>query len=322
MSFLFQEIQKKQYEIPFLYFTIFEQYENRRGGITLKWSFDLRMRNGNYVNFFEPAVMGIINVSANSFYNPHFNKESALRTAEKMVNEGANILDIGGEATNPFVDIQIDSTSVQIELDLVLPVLEAIKKRFPVLVSVDTSQPSVMKESVDMGADIINDQRSLRWDNALTTVSALKTPVCLMHFPLQTRKPGSTTFSCFLEMVKKELREHIQRCKEGGISEDRIIIDPGFGQGNYRKNTAENFYLLNNLSEFVAMGLPVLSGWSRKSMIGNILIQPPKNRLFGSIAADVLAVYHGASIIRTHDVKATREAIKVAVYARKFLKKN
>ena len=302
--------------------TIFEQYDRLRGGIVLKPLFYLRMRDDSRMNFFEPAIMGIINVSSNSFYNPHFDKESALCTAEKMVNEGVNILDIGGEATNPFVNIQKDSPSVQIELDRLLPVLEAIKKRFPVLISVDTSRSFVMREAVNMGADIINDQRALRWDNALMTVSILKTPVCLMHFPSQTYKPGSTTYSCFLQMVRKELYETIQRCKKAGVLEDRIIIDPGFGQGNYGKNIVENFYLLNNLSKFVEIGLPVLSGWSRKSMIGDVLIQPPENRLFGSIAADVLAAYHGASIIRTHDVKATREAVKIAVYARNVKEKS
>ncbi|ATN74755.1 dihydropteroate synthase [Coxiella burnetii] len=282
----------------------------------LKQSFYLRLRDDKRIVFSEPAVMGIINVSPNSFYHPHLDLNSALRTAEKMVDEGADILDIGGEATNPFVDIKTDSPSTQIELDRLLPVIDAIKKRFPQLISVDTSRPRVMREAVNTGADMINDQRALQLDDALTTVSALKTPVCLMHFPSETRKPGSTTHFYFLQSVKKELQESIQRCKKAGISEDRIIIDPGFGQGNYGKNVSENFYLLNKLPEFVAMGLPVLSGWSRKSMIGDVLNQPPENRLFGSIAADVLAVYHGASIIRTHDVKATREAIKIATYTR------
>lgn len=278
--------------------------------------FNLRLRDDRCVVFSEPAIMGVINVSPNSFYHPHRDLDSALCTAEKMVNEGADILDIGGEATNPFVDIDAESPSLQIELDRLLPVINAIKKRFEVLISVDTSRPQVMKEAVNAGADMINDQRALRVEDALSTIATLKTPVCLMHFPDPMREPGSQSHSDFLKMVKKELQMAVKRCEIAGISRDRMIIDPGFGQGNYGKNMTENFYLLNQLSEFVSMGLPVLVGWSRKSMIGDILNQTPADRLFGSIAADTLAAYHGASVIRTHDVKASREAVKIATYAR------
>lgn len=283
----------------------------------MKQSFHLRLRDDRCVDFSEPAIMGIINVSPNSFYNPHSSIDAALHTAEKMVDEGADILDIGGEATNPFVDIETDSPSVQIELDRLLPVIEAIKRRFSILISVDTSRPVVMREAINMGADMINDQRALSLDDALVTVSALKTPVCLMHFPARTRASGLLSCAELLVSIKKELKESVRRCKKAGILEDRIVIDPGFGQGHYSKNLMENFYLLNHLSQFVAMGLPVLSGWSRKSMIGDVLNQPPKDRLYGSIAADVLAAYQGASIIRTHDVQATWEGVKITLCVRR-----
>ena len=271
------------------------------------------------VSFFNPAIMGIINVSPNSFYNPHLDLNSAFQTAEKMIRDGADILDIGGEATNPLVNINMDSPSLHVELNRLIPAIEGIKKRFDILISVDTSHPKVMREAITVGADIINDQRALQIEDALTVVKELKSPVCLMHFPNANRKPGSTSYAQLLATVKQDLESAVERCEIQGLSRNQIIIDPGFGQGNYGKNLNENFYLLNHFSEFLSFGLPVLSGWSRKSMIGDILShQLPEDRLFGSIAADVLAVYQGASIIRTHDVKASREAVRIAAYARKI----
>ena len=281
-----------------------------------KAQFYLHLREKK-VAFSDPVIMGVINVSPNSFYNPHLDLNSAFHAAEKMVHDGADILDIGGEATNPLVNIHMDSPSLQVELDRLIPTIEGIKKRFDILISVDTSHPRVMREAISIGADIINDQRALQIEDALTVVKELKTLVCLMHSPNVNRKPGSTSCAHLLSTVKRDLESAIERCESQGVSRNQIIIDPGFGQGNYRKNLNENFYLLTHLSEFLSFGLPVLSGWSRKSMIGNILSQLPADRLFGSIAADVLAVYQGASIIRTHDVKASREAVRIAAYARK-----
>lgn len=282
--------------------------------------FYLRLCDGRCVFFSEPAVMGIINVSPNSFYNPHSNLNSVLRTAEKMIEEGADILDIGAEATNPFVRLDKDSPSLQEELDRLIPAVDRIKKHFNILVSVDTSRSQVMREAINTGADMINDQRALQMEGALMTVAELKTPVCLMHFPDPIQKPCSLSCSSFLESIKNDLKNAIERCAMVGISRDRIIIDPGFGQGNYGKNLTVNFYLLNRLSELTFLELPILAGWSRKSMVGDIINQPPTGRLFGSIAADTLAVYQGASVIRTHDVKASREAVKIAAYAKRINK--
>lgn len=280
-----------------------------------KVKFRLQLRNREVV-FYKPAIMGVINVSPNSFYHPHLDLNSVFKTVERMYAEGADILDIGGVATNPFVNIDTDFPSLQIELDRLIPAIEGIRKRFSILISADTSRPQVMREAINAGADIINDQRSLQVEGALIAVSELKSPVCLMHFPTWNQKPESGAH--LLEVVKRDFEHSVDRCERFGISKNRIIIDPGFGQGHYRKNLKENFYLLNNLSKFLSLGLPVLSGWSRKSMIGDILNQLPDHRLFGSIAADVLAVYHGASIIRTHDVKASREAVDIAAYAREL----
>lgn len=260
----------------------------------------------------EPVVMGIINVSPNSFYRPHLSLDDALRTAETMVADGAAILDVGGEATNPLVDIEAEAPVEQQEIDRVVPVVEAIKHRFDVFVSVDTSRAQVMRESIKQGADMINDQRALRLGDALAAVAESKVRVCLMHFIEPAREPGSSDCATLLEQIKRDLLNAVARCGRAGISRDRIVIDPGFGQGHYGKNAQENFYLLAQLKEFVDLGFPVLSGWSRKSMIGDTLGgRAPEDRLWGSLAADTLAVFFGASVIRTHDVKAAADLIKV-----------
>lgn len=175
-----------------------------------------------------------------------------------------------------------------------------------------------MREAVRVGADIINDQRALQSEKTLQTVAALKTPVCLMHFFGDTRRAGSCDLPNLLTIIKRALTVTIKRCEMAGIVSQRIIIDPGFGQGNYGKNCEENYYLLAQLGKLVQMGYPVLSGWSRKSMIGDALGLPPEERLFGSIAVDTLAAYHGAAIIRTHDVRASKEAVTIAVRARRL----
>ncbi|AJC50533.1 dihydropteroate synthase [Coxiella endosymbiont of Amblyomma americanum] len=282
--------------------------------------FCLYLRGNRKIVFSKPAIMGIINVSPNSFYNPYVDLSSTFYTAEKMVHDGVDILDVGGEATNPLVNISTDSPSLQVELDRLIPAIEGIKKRFDILISVDTSRPQVMKAAINVGADIINDQRALQNAGALETVKELNSPVCLMHFGSESKRLDSSTCTFFLTTVKKDLQAIVERCENHGISRNQMIIDLGFGQGHYGKSLKENFYLLNHLSEFLSFGLPILSGWSRKSMIGDVLLtQSPKDRLFGSIAADVLAVYQGASIIRTHDVKASREAVYVADYARRLM---
>ena len=258
-----------------------------------------------------PAVMGVINVSPQSFYQPVDSIDAALRAAESMVLDGASIVDIGGEATNPGVQISRDALSLQEEVDRVLPVIEAIHSRFDVLISVDTSQAAVMEAAVKAGAGMINDQRALQDADALNVAASVSVPVCLMHFFQSPRVPQDTDFKGLLLQIQQELSMAIVRCEQAGISRDRLMIDPGFGQGNYSKNIAENYYLLAHLKQFKALGLPILVGWSRKSMIGDLLNAPPEGRLYGSISAAVIAASHGADIIRVHDVKATVEAMTI-----------
>jgi len=287
--------------------------------ITTEKTFRLRLSNGHAIQLPKPSIMGIINASPNSFFSSHATLDSALSTAEYMVAHGAHILDIGGEATNPSVDIDTEAPSVQLEIDRVLPLIEAIKKHFNVLVSVDTRCPRVMREAVNAGADIINDQRALAVDDAMQTVAALQTPVCLMHFTKPQNDSEPREPAHLLEIIKKDLDYMIQQCKKHEIMHDRIIIDPGFGQGNFGKSCAENYYLLAQLHELNAMGYPVLVGWSRKSMVGDVLGGvTPEERLYGSIAAETLAIFKGAAIIRTHDVKPVSDAAKVVNYAMEY----
>ncbi len=273
--------------------------------------FSLRLADERIVNLLKPSVMGVINLSPDSFFRPYNSLDKTYHQIEKMVEHGVDIIDVGGEATNLHVDIN-HPPSAQLQIDRIAPVIEFIAKQFPVLVSVDTSQPAVMREAVNLGAHIINDQRGLQTPDALETVVELKTPVCLMHFFPYPRKPGQEQQYELMNKIKTDLLALTAYCRAGGIDPNRIIIDPGFGQGHYRKNTAENFYLLAHLNELTTCGFPLLAGWSRKSMIGEALGGvSAEQRLYGSIAAAMLAAMKGASIIRVHDVAETMDAIKI-----------
>lgn len=274
-------------------------------------AFSLRLANGRKVSLLKPSVMGVINMSPDSFYRPYSSADEILRIVEQMVNSGVDIVDVGGEATNLTTDLE-NSPNAQQQIDRIAPLVEMIAQRFPALISVDTSEPAVMREAVALGAHIINDQRGLQVPGALAAVVELNVPVCLMHFFAAPRQPGSCSLAELLALVKADLWTTTARCQTAGISPDRIMVDPGFGQGHYCKNAQENYYLLAHLAEFSALGFPVLVGWSRKSMIGETLGKvSPQERLYGSIAAAALAAMQGAAVIRVHDVPETMDAIKV-----------
>lgn len=255
-----------------------------------------------------PALMGIINLSPNSFYNACTNLDEALHLAERMVAEGADILDMGAEATNPMTELNNDRSQ---ELKQLIPAIEAIKQRFDIKISVDTSWPEVMQAVVDVGADMINDQRALQIPGALQMAVKLEVPVCLMHGFVPSRVAGSTTAEDLLSKIKTDFSRWINEYQAAGLNTTQIILDPGFGAGHYGKNTAENFYLLKHLDQLVELGYPVLVGWSRKSMLGEILNKPVEDRLFGSVAVSVILAQKGTAIIRTHDVGPTADALKV-----------
>ncbi|WOO50150.1 dihydropteroate synthase [Hafnia alvei] len=265
------------------------------------------MVRGTEFNLSTPQVMGILNVTPDSFSDggTHNSLNDAVDHAAKLIAEGASIIDIGGESTRPGAsDVSIDE-----ELQRVVPVVEAIRQRFDVWISVDTSKAQVITESANVGASIINDIRSLQEPGALEAAAKTGLPVCIMHMQGDPKTmQQSPHYENVMMDVDRFLQENIQRCVDAGIEKNQIILDPGFGFG---KNLAHNYQLLAHLSELHHFGLPILAGMSRKSMVGQLLNVPPKERVAGSVACAVIAAMQGAHIIRVHDVKETVEAMKV-----------
>ncbi|HEJ9487746.1 dihydropteroate synthase [Proteus sp. GOKU] len=265
------------------------------------------MARGTELNLSTPQVMGILNVTPDSFSDggTHNSLNDAVNHAAKLIAEGASIIDIGGESTRPGAsDVSIDE-----ELQRVVPVVEAIRQRFDVWISVDTSKAQVITESANAGASIINDIRSLQEPGALEAAAKTGLPVCIMHMQGDPKTmQQSPHYENVLMDVDRFLQENIQRCVDAGIEKNQIILDPGFGFG---KNLAHNYQLLAHLSELHHFGLPILAGMSRKSMVGQLLNVPPQERVAGSVACAVIAAMQGAQIIRVHDVKETVDAMKV-----------
>ncbi|MGV3345610.1 dihydropteroate synthase [Enterobacteriaceae bacterium LUAb1] len=254
-----------------------------------------------------PHVMGILNVTPDSFYDGgrHNSLVAALTHVNDMVNAGATLIDIGGESTRPGAA----SVSVEEELARVIPVVEAVAQRFEVWISVDTSQPDVITACADAGAHIINDIRSLRLPGALEAAAATNLPVCLVHMQGEPKTmQNAVQYSDVRQEVDDFFGQQIARCKQAGINESRLILDPGFGFG---KNLSHNYQLLAHLKTYHHFGLPLLAGMSRKSMVGQLLNAGPTQRLNGSLACAVIAAMQGVQIIRVHDVKETVEAMCV-----------
>jgi dihydropteroate synthase len=254
-----------------------------------------------------PAVMGILNVTPDSFSDGgrFASTGPALRQALRMADEGAAIIDVGGESTRPGAA----DVGEQEELDRVVPVIEAIRREIDLPVSIDTSKPRVMREAVAAGASMINDIRALREDGALEAAVELQCAVCLMHMQGQPRTMQvEPHYDDVVAEVADFLRGRVADCREAGLAADRIVIDPGFGFG---KTPAHNFELLGNLRQLSAIGVPLLIGVSRKTSLGVITGRDVGSRLAASIAAAVLAVYQGAQIVRAHDVAETVDALRV-----------
>ena len=253
--------------------------------------------------------MGVLNITPDSFSDggDFINCDVALTRARQMVEEGAAIIDVGGESTRPGAE----AVTERQELGRVLPVIRALYAALMVPISIDTSKPVVMQEAVAAGAGMINDVMALRTPGALETARDAGVPICLMH--MQGSSPRTMQKApCYKDVVqdvKGFLIDRVTACKSTGIGPERLILDPGFGFG---KSPWHNNRLLRDLKELKELCLPLLVGISRKSMIGAILDNAPVDqRLFGSIAAAVLAVDRGASIVRVHDVRPTVEALKV-----------
>lgn len=263
---------------------------------------------GKTLDLSKPKVMGILNVTPDSFSDGgRFDKANqAIDRALQMVEEGADILDIGGESTRPGAE----KVSLQQEIDRVVPIIEALTGKIDVPISIDTYKPEVMKQAVAAGAGMINDVKALREEGAMQAAAACDVPICLMHMQ---GEPGTMQqaphYDDVVSDVHSFLQQRIASCAFSGIETRRLMIDPGFGFG---KNLQHNLSLLKHLQRFESLDVPVLVGMSRKRMLGEILDEPDTDkRLFGGIATSVLAMQQGASIIRVHDVKPTADAVKV-----------
>lgn len=267
-----------------------------------------RLPCGNRVLVFDaPKVMGILNVTPDSFSDGgrYTAVESALRHAEGMVSAGAAIIDVGGESTRPGAP----AVSEAEELDRVVPVIEAIARELDVVISMDTSTPTVMREGARAGAGLINDVRSLRRPGALETAAATDLAICLMHM---RGEPGTMQQAPVYADVAGEvgafLAEQVARCEAVGISRQRLVLDPGYG---FAKTLEHNLELFRRQAELLAFGLPLLVGVSRKSMIGAVTGRPVEGRLAGGLALAALALAKGAQILRVHDVAETVDVVKM-----------
>ncbi|ERS02577.1 dihydropteroate synthase [Acinetobacter sp. COS3] len=255
----------------------------------------------------QPHVMGILNVTPDSFSDggQHHQKDQAVKHALQMMADGATIIDIGGESTRP----NASAVEVEEEIRRVIPVVEALSK-YDVVMSIDTSQPEVIRAAVDAGAHIWNDVRALTRPLALETAADLNIPVVLMHMRGEpTNMNQLDQYQDVTEDVIQELQQRLDQALAVGIKVENIILDPGFG---FAKNAQQNFQLLNEFWKLNRMGYPILSGLSRKRFIGEALNGiPAQERAVGSVMGHILSIQQGASIVRAHDVKATVDAIKV-----------
>lgn len=254
----------------------------------------------------KPRVMGIVNVTPDSFSDGgKFNTtEKAIAHALQLVEEGADILDIGGESTRP------DATPVPLdeELKRVIPVIEGLRD-VGVPLSIDTYKPQVMQAAITAGADIVNDVCALREPQALEIVATSQAGVCLMHMQGRPQTmQADPQYDDVVSEVRDFLKDRLDAAVQAGIDRSRIVLDPGFGFG---KRTAHNLTLLNHLNDIQALGLPLLIGLSRKSVLGQVVGSSVDERIHASIAASVVSVMKGANIVRVHDVKPTIDALKI-----------
>lgn len=255
------------------------------------------------------AVMGIVNVTPDSFSDGgrYFDSEKAIAHGIVLADQGADIIDVGGESTRPGAR----PVSAGEEMERVLPVIRGLRRAVSIPISVDTTKAEVARAAVDEGADMVNDISAMRFDPAMAPlIAAAKLPVVLMHMQGTPRTmQQSPRYQDVVEEVKEFLRSRIRFALEAGVSAERIIIDPGIGFG---KELGHNLALLRGLPALASLGQPLLVGPSRKTFVGKLLDAGPEERLEGSLAVAVAAVLAGANIIRTHDVKESRRAIRIA----------
>lgn len=267
---------------------------------------------GRTLDFATPVVMGVLNITPDSFSDGgrwlrdgSADLDELRRVAEAMVAAGAGILDIGGESTRPGAD----PVSEQEELDRVIPVVEALADCVDVVLSVDTSTPAVMHLAAEHGAGLINDVRALSRPGALEAAAATKLPVCLMHMqgtPVDMQ--NRPAYRDVVAEVREYLEGRVQACRDAGIADAQILLDPGFGFG---KTVDHNLDLLRNLRNVTDLPFPLVVGLSRKSLIGRLIGRDVGERLAGSLALALLAAQNGASVLRVHDVAQTVDVLRI-----------
>lgn len=253
-----------------------------------------------------PLIMGILNVTPDSFSDGtgETSLATALARADRMLEEGADMIDIGGESTRPGAD----PVPIQLELERVVPVVEALRGR-GVPLSVDTFKPEVMRAALAAGADMINDIRALQEPGALEAVKESRCGLCIMHMQGEPRTmQAAPQYDDVVADVRQFLQERVRALQTAGIARERVVLDPGFGFG---KTAAQNYTLLRRLDQMQVDFYPWLLGLSRKSMIGRVVGREPAQRLAGSLAAALFGMEKGAQILRVHDVAETVDAVKV-----------
>ncbi|CAH9054566.1 Dihydropteroate synthase [Pseudoalteromonas holothuriae] len=268
----------------------------------------IRLPRGRTLCLDTPQIMGIVNVTPDSFSDggTYYQSDIAVKQALSLIQQGATILDIGGESTRPGApDVACDQ-----ELQRVIPVIEGIRRYSDCIISVDTSKAQVMQQAIKAGADIINDVRALQEPDALQVAAAYPdVPICLMHMQGQPRTmQKKPTYNELILDIKAFFSERLLVCNKYGIAKERIILDPGFGFG---KDLSHNFELLGNFGAFKSFKLPLLAGLSRKSMFGNLLNRETSERLAASLAGALLCAQQGAHILRVHDVQQTADVLTV-----------
>ena len=253
-------------------------------------------------------IMGIVNLTPDSFSGDGLYKtqNSIVDFAEKMVEDGADIIDVGGESSRPGAE----PVSIEEELQRTIPAVKALSKKIKVPISIDTHKPEVARQALDNGALMVNDITGLNNTEMLRIVAQYKAAVVIMHMQGNPRTmQDNPVYKSLIDEIIEYLDKAIVRAVEAGIDRNKIIVDPGIGFG---KTAGHNLEILNRLSELKVLGRPLLVGASRKSFIGKILDSGPQERIFGTVSACVLAVKNGANLLRVHDVKPVSEAIKVA----------
>ncbi|WP_046005774.1 dihydropteroate synthase [Pseudoalteromonas rubra] len=268
----------------------------------------LRLPRGRTLDLSTPQIMGIVNVTPDSFSDggKYSQADSAVKHGLSLLEQGASILDIGGESTRPGApDVTLEQ-----ELERVIPAIEGLRAHSDCIISVDTSKAEVMAAAIEAGADMINDVRALQEPGALEVAARYSdVPVCLMHMQGQPRTMQlEPSYQDLFKDILAFFESRIACCVEAGIAHERLIIDPGFGFG---KTLEHNFSLLGQLSYFAELELPILAGLSRKSMFGKLLNRDTDERLAASLSGALLCAQQGAQIIRVHDVKETNDVLRV-----------